>query len=563
MIIYRSQERSVTALSALQRVRESFRAAQASTSHQAVQQLLIDFGEFEAGVADAGIGEETATTLRRAAVATGHLLFRSWKQLELSLWTRQFCTALSRLNAADLPRTIHVSVPEGYAYYGLYPEGYLAAAERFASDKPPAHAVVIGIRSIGTSLSAAVAATLEEFGWTVDAHTIRPGGHPFGRVATIDDGLARDLRAAQTAEVLIVDEGPGLSGSSFGGVARAVREHGISTGRISLFPSWDADGSTFRNGDAAAEWSLHPRFTVAFDEIVKHPVAGTTLNEISAGRWREVFLRDEKAWPAVQIQHEARKFIRGSSLLKFAGLGRYGQEKLDLAETLDQERLAPPVLGLYNGFLETKLVSAVPFRPSGPVPQELLEQAARYLAFRALAFPREHSVPFDEMARMISFNTEQGIRTTLPDPWFAEMRREIEDRPATAVDGRMLAHEWIETPRGFLKTDAVDHHADHFFPGDTDIAWDLAAAAIEFRLDEAERRFLLERYQQLSGDRIPPAVLAYYATAWLAFRLGYCSMAAEATADRERERFQLERARYSGLLQHAVRALVHDWQVPA
>ncbi len=44
----------------------------------------------------------------------------------------------------------------------------------------------------------------------------------------------------------------------------------------------------------------------------------------------------------------------------------------------------------------------------------------------------------------------------------------------------MLPHEWIRTASGFLKTDAVDHQDDLFFPGCQDIAWDIAGAIVEF-----------------------------------------------------------------------------------
>src|SRR5579871_2839420 len=62
-----------------------------------------------------------------------------------------------------LPDEITSSVPEGYAYYGVYPEDYGRAAIRFFREVQPKRVVVIGIRSIGTSLSAVVAAVLKTF----------------------------------------------------------------------------------------------------------------------------------------------------------------------------------------------------------------------------------------------------------------------------------------------------------------------------------------------------------------------------------------------------------------
>jgi hypothetical protein len=104
------------------------------------------------------------------------------------------------------------------------------------------------------------------------------------------------------------------------------------------------------------------------------------------------------------------------------------------------------------------------------------------------------------------------------------------DGPPVAVDGRMLPHEWLRTARGYLKVDALDHHDDHFFPGPVDIAWDLAAAAVEFGMSPEARQLLVERYRRLSGDRTIAGRLPYYTVAYLACRMGYASLAAETLA---------------------------------
>ena len=53
------------------------------------------------------------------------------------------------------------------------------------------------------------------------------------------------------------------------------------------------------------------------------------------------------------------------------------------------------------------------------------------------------------------------------------------------VDGRLQPWEWIVTRQGvLLKTDASSHGDDHFLPGPTDIAWDLAGVIVDWDLDE-------------------------------------------------------------------------------
>ena len=100
-----------------------------------------------------------------------------------------------------------------------------------------------------------------------------------------------------------------------------------------------------------------------------------------------------------------------------------------------------------------------------------------------------------------------------------------EARPV-ALDARMMPHEWLQTSRGWLKADALEHHDDHFYPGPQDIAWDLAGFSIEFDLDRTGEHYLLERFTRLSGDRAA-ARLPFYRAAYLAFRLGYTAMAGE------------------------------------
>jgi len=59
---------------------------------------------------------------------------------------------------------------------------------------------------------------------------------------------------------------------------------------------------------------------------------------------------------------------------------------------------------------------------------------------------------------------------------------------------------------------------DHFYPGCADIAWDIAAAVVEFDLDADDRRYLVGRYQAESGDRISPGLLDFYGTVYLCLR---------------------------------------------
>jgi hypothetical protein len=109
-------------------------------------------------------------------------------------------------------------------------------------------------------------------------------------------------------------------------------------------------------------------------------------------------------------------------------------------------------------------------------------------------------------------------------------------RPVLA-DGRMQPHEWILGEDGsMLKTDSGGHGDDHFFPGPTDIAWDLAGAIVEWRMKPALALEFLEHYRKASGDD-PRARIDDFIRAYSVFRWAYCKMAANAmqgTPEQER-----------------------------
>src|SRR5207248_4140661 len=120
--------------------------------------------------------------------------------------------------ALDTPLT--VKIPEGFAFYALYPEQYCLAALHWLADHKtasPRRAAVVGIRSIGTTLSAVVSAALGAAGWEVQRLTVRPTGHPYSRQAEI---TREELGEAVWG--LVVDEGPGQSGSSMAATAAAL-----------------------------------------------------------------------------------------------------------------------------------------------------------------------------------------------------------------------------------------------------------------------------------------------------------------------------------------------------
>jgi hypothetical protein len=512
-----------------------------TTDHAQATRLLIEFGELETAMADTlfptadGVSP-VADDWRRASLALGHLFVASWLRCGLQTLRGRAREALARIEALRptlRSGVVRLRVPEGYAYYALYPETYVAAAEHFIRGRCPGTAVCVGLRSIGTSLSAAVAAALEAEGWRVVALTMRPRGHPFQRRPILTPELATRIESLSHAFVLIIDEGPGLSGSSICSTAAALSELGVPAHRIVLFPSWPADGSTFNSNAARDRWRLHPKVCCSFEDAwLARGMLGENLEDLSSGAWRRRCYPGEARYPAVQPQHERRKYLAtpapGSHVLfKFAGLGRYGAAKLDRAARLADAGFTPPVLGLRDGFLLQTFVQGRPLCRAEK-DADVMHGAAAYLAHLRRRFVCDRQIALEALLEMIEVNVTEGLgqgwRNRLGD--LDRFRAVLGGVPAVAVDGRMMPHEWLRTRHGILKTDAVDHHDDHFFPGPQDIAWDIAGFSAEFGLEEEATRDFTGEVATLSGDRSLKARLPFYRIAYLAYRLGYTSLAA-------------------------------------
>lgn len=401
-----------------------------------------------------------------------------------------------------LPERITIRTPEGYAFYCLNPEMYRDAAVRFLREQQPARSVVIGIRSIGANLSKVVADAVKAT-WRF---TLRPRGHPFCREVRLGPGLESRIREHADDWFLIVDEGPGLSGSSFMSVAAKLGELGIPDGRIVLFPSHAADSSKFVSDSARSNWQ---RYKIYVEPFRSDRFVPASARDISGGAWREMLYENEAKYPATQPQHERRKYLENGCLWKFAGLAHFGRARLERAQ-----RLSGFVTGsasLTNGFLVTQWVDGKPASLS----PELLDRMAEYLAFLRAEFATDQPVPGEILEHMIEVNT--GRKLVAPTQGVV-----------VAGDGRMLPQEWIETARGYVKTDALDHHDDHFFPGNQDIAWDIAGAAVEWGFAP---EVLINRYLRLQFDPTLRDRIGFYTTAYKAYRFGYCRMAIDSLGE--------------------------------
>jgi hypothetical protein len=440
---------------------------------------------------------------------------------------------LGELDLSHSSDTMEVRIPEGYAFYAVHPALYAAAAAQL----PPGDWRVIGVRSIGTSLAAVVSAALG----APPPVTVRPVGHPFARELALSPELQAEW-AAHPGPFAIVDEGPGLSGSSFGAAADALERLGVARERIAFLPGHGGDLGPEASPAHRDRWSRALRPVASFDDVVLPPLAAGVatlvgpavepMRDISGGAWRDL-----RAWPerppAFPAQ-ERRKFLHyapdGDWLVKFAGLGRIGEAKLRRARALHSAGFTPEPAGLVEGFLVERWLDAR--RPTEIDRAALLDRLGAYLAFRAEAFPAtsDGGASLATLAEMTRVNAAEALG---PDAGAAAQRAmtaapALEPRVRRVhVDGRLHPWEWLPLADGrLLKADALDHSEAHDLVGAQDVAWDLAGAEAEWDLDAEAVESLRRRLG------VDPDLLRLLRPAYLAFQLGLWTLAGHPRAER-------------------------------
>jgi hypothetical protein len=386
--------------------------------------------------------------------------------------------------------------------------------------------LIVGIRSIGTTLSAVMAAAARRREIKTERLTVRPQGHPYNRTAKFS---ARQLSAIKQyasfgATFAVVDEGPGLSGSSFLAVAEALEQAGAPREQIVLIGSHAPNVDALCAADAARRWR---RFRIAVAAKARRPVEA--INFIGGGKWRNRALANQSEWPAIWTSFERLKYLSSTGgenprFYKFAGLGHYGDAVFQRELKVAAAGFGPTPRQESDGFVSCPWIDGRPLA-ARDLSSAILARMAEYCAFRLRTFHVELG-ELNALQQMAGHNLgELGL----------DSPAELQLDHAVIADGRMQPHEWLVTNEGrLLKTDSGSHGDDHFFPGPTDIAWDLAGAIVEWRMNEQQARDFIDLYRCASGDD-PTARIDGFVKAYAVFRAAYCLMAANAMRGSDEE----------------------------
>lgn len=551
-----------------------------------LRSLLIHAGQLEQALADGLAPPLDANAARealsRAEEATGHAAAAFRSTVDGPSHKAQVDGRLNAMAAALKPLTqlpdscVTVKVPEGFAFYTLFPEQYVAAARRWLGDHAGAadrRAVVVGVRSIGTTLSAVVAATLVDGGWDVHRLTVRPTGHPYARRVDINPA---GLRGA--AHALVVDEGPGQSGSSMAAAAQALADAGIDPARVTFFPGHGGEPGGAASDAVRAWWAGTRRYAVTLADLrwagrsLAESLADRTpallgssepverVEDLGGGLWRNVAYNDPARWPAACPAFERTKYrcvLQGGRAVvwKFAGLaagpaGQVGnaEDALRRLDELARGGWTSAPRGTSHGFVAVRWIDATPMSRHGASP-EVLTHVGRYAsAARGPALSAaDRQAALARLREMLYWNTWESLGEAVAArtrAWGNAAERLAAPHPVPSYgDGRLAPHEWLRTPDGrILKVDCVGHDVDHTVVGPQPVAWDVAGALMEWGLEDEAAAPLLSAFCGAGGPEIPDDLLTFYRMAYAAFRVGMCSMCAGMLAHDPDEQARLRSA---------------------
>jgi hypothetical protein len=567
MIVYGDLERVESAGEAIASVASAvLRVGETSVGidrHARLVGAFIRAAELVQGIADAEF-ERHGFDQRSAAQDAGAVLLlkmaetvdRSWRSgFQASVDVEKLLQLLQQLRWDGIIKT---RTGEGYAHYALYPESYLEAARRSGL---AASTCVIGIRSIGIGLGALVAAALG----ARPAISLRPVGHPFDREIRAAAGLLGSSAADAGTDFAIVDEGPGMSGSSFASVARWLHGHGVPPSRIHFFPSHDGQPGPSATSETRTAWEAVRRHAASPEDVVVAPTNGlrSWIEENIGPLQRN--LEDVSSAPhltGASLQPIDGRFTRckflarnadGRWLIKFAGIGETGERKFRDAAALARAGFAPEPAALCYGFLVQRWVDGRRLDEFAYDRNAFLTVLASYLAFRAAELgPPGAGASLAELREMAVYNTSQALGAEAA----AGLGHRLADLPSrqdrvrrVRTDNRLHVWKWLATETAFLKTDAVDHCEGHDLIGCQDIAWDVAGSVVEHSLTEDETTGLCQALRSAEDLEVDDEMVAMLLPCYLAFQLGLWTTATPASIETEALATKYAK-KLSGLLHH-------------
>ena len=441
--------------------------------------------------------------------------------------------AMASALQARLPEDVRgkrIGVPSPYRRLDLTPQDSIALGKRLMARHPDRKqpVLLIGLRTSGSYFAPLLHALLDSEGYaSVSAVTIQPEKGP-GRL----ERRTLQASARNGALAVILDDSP-HSGDTVLRALDFALDAGFPRQRLCallpVHPTGSEDRLAALRGTVvvplpAAEWRKQ--------ELLDPHLVEARLQEYyaAAGFSRACVVASPRATEA--NAELARRFSghRGSRLkrvfevdletglggaerrlvlVKSVGVGWLGYHAFLLGQCLAGR--VPPMLGLRDGMLYSEWVADAAGCADQAGERALrIESVAAYVAERARIAPlasassgrtrlHRHENGLKLLARALSRAYGAPVTHALARPAVEAMLATVACPCPALIDGKMDEVEW-RGPRRLQKADYEHHGMGKGEANVVDPAYDLASAAMQFRMSPEEQRELVGHYAQLSGD---------------------------------------------------------------
>lgn len=555
MLVYADSQSDLSAGELAREFRKRLRQSRAATLAD-LRILLVMAGQLE----QAGLDSEAAWAADAqalTALCAGAFVGASLSKRAGTADRSAIDAAAYRMERAALaaPKRCTIRTPEGFAWYAVYPDAYVEAALAWAKSRNRRiRVLVVGLRSIGTTLAAVVAAALRTSGFDVRAVTVRPIGDPFDRIVALPTFETPDA-------AIVADEGPGLSGSSMAAASAALERAGLSPHAISFFAAHGNGPGAKASAEVRRRWrstEVHAAemadMTLGGEglrEVLGNETQALSSVDVGGGRWIPTAgftgALPEAIAPRLEMPKLLMRGHTGSTLWKFAGFTlmpspRNGQ-MMTSAEALEaklgalgEAGLTPRPEGHRHGWIATRWIEGRRLA-SGDASRRILRHVTSYIKRSSNpALPRAVEVAarlrLSEILRRNSECLLEGAERDAAKSVCAILEREprLGDFPAYG-DGHLAPHEWLQDADDrIMKVDAGGHDFDHTAVGPQSVLWDVAGMMVEWRLARSAAAEVLAR---IGLPAFLETALSCHVAAYSAFRAGVASLCgAEANRDR-------------------------------
>lgn len=431
------------------------------------------------------------------------------------------------LMSARLPQSLlkrHMRLPEAFRAQDMSHHDVLRLIQAFTAsvDPGPEPILILGLRTAGAYFAPLMAEYLKSRGFTNVAWV---GIRPKNGVSRLEKHQLRGA-ARHNKRLLLVDDYPS-TGHTFRITLDILHEHGIRDEQIAvLAPTHEAQ----RNWPKLARLEAPIRvFTIQPDELHKVGLLSPAAVERLCNEYYEAggckarvivdpqieatnrrlaeHLKDghharEKRVFSIELQQSGGARETKKLFFKSVGWGWLGYHAYIAGTRL--EGFVPNVIGLRGGLLVTEWIEEKGGDAAVPV-----ERIAAYVAARSRKLTLTGDCRLESSTyRWTGYDHILSVLRQAYGPYINRLkmpalRRNLEKYVSSVqalVDGRMLPAEWLNDGQTFYKID-FEHH--NFGGGEADIvdpAYDLAAAAFEFRLSHEAEQKLLHVYVKESGD---------------------------------------------------------------